>query len=85
MIDYLEKRDDVDAQRLGIIGRSYGGYWAAKMAYVESKRIRAAAQWGGPVHYTFQGPWLERVREDKLYLWPCLDSMVYAPHVKDGD
>jgi esterase FrsA len=83
VIDYLEKRDDVDAKRLGIVGRSYGGYWAGKMAYVESKRIRAAVEWGGPVHYTFQEPWLQHLQEDKLYLWPFLDSMVYAHHVKD--
>jgi dienelactone hydrolase len=83
VIDYLEKRDDVDGERLGIVGRSYGGYWAGKMAYVESKRIRAAVEWGGPVHYTFQEPWLNHLRDDKLYLWPFLDSMVYAHHVKD--
>jgi esterase FrsA len=83
VIDYLEKRDDVDGERLGIVGRSYGGYWAGKMAYVESKRIRAAVEWGGPVHYTFQEPWLNHLRDDKLYLWPFLESMVYAHHVKD--
>ncbi|HXC48912.1 MAG TPA: alpha/beta fold hydrolase [Candidatus Sulfotelmatobacter sp.] len=83
VIDYLEKRNDLDGKRLGIVGRSYGGYWAGKMAYVESKRIRAAVEWGGPVHYTFQEPWLQHLQEDKLYLWPFLDSMVYAHHVKD--
>jgi len=83
IIDYLEKRPDVDASRLGILGRSYGGYWAGKMACVESKRIRAAVEWGGPVHYTFQEPWLQHLQEDKLYLWPFVDSMIYAHHVKD--
>lgn len=83
VIDYLMKRDDLDGERLGIVGRSYGGYWAGKMAYVESKRIRAAVEWGGPIHYTFQEAWLQHLQEDKLYLWPFLDSMVYAHHVKD--
>jgi esterase FrsA len=83
VIDYLKKRDDIDGDRLGIVGRSYGGYWAGKMAYVESKRIRAAVEWGGPVHYTFQEAWLQHLQEDRLYLWPFLDSMVYAHHVKD--
>jgi esterase FrsA len=83
VIDYLEKREDLDGKRLGIVGRSYGGYWAGKMAYVESKRICAAVEWGGPVHYTFQEPWLQHLQEDKLYLWPFLDSMIYAHHVKD--
>ena len=84
-IDYLATRKDVDANRLGILGRSYGGYWAAKMAYVESKRIRAAIQWGGPIHYTFQEPWQQHLKEEKLYLWPFLDSMVYAHHVKNTE
>lgn len=83
VIDYLEKRDDLDAKRLGFVGRSYGGYWAGKMAYVEKKRIRAAVEWGGPIHYTFQEPWLQHLQDDRLYLWPFLDSMVYAHHVKD--
>lgn len=83
IIDYLVKRDDLDGERLGIVGRSYGGYWGGKMAYVESARVRAAVVWGGPIHYTFQEPWLHHLQEDKLYLWPFLDSMVYAHHVKD--
>jgi esterase FrsA len=83
IIDDLVKRDDIDGQRIGIVGRSYGGYWGGKMAYVESKRIRAAVEWGGPIHYTFQEPWLRRLQDDKLYLWPILDSMIYANHVKD--
>jgi len=83
VIDYLFTRNDVDANRLGILGRSYGGYWAAKMAFVENKRIKAAVQWGGPIHYTFQEPWLRHLLEEKLYLWTLPDSMIYAHHVKD--
>jgi esterase FrsA len=85
IMDFLVKRDDLDGDRLGIVGRSYGGYWGGKMAYVESKRIRAAVAWGGPIHYTFQEPWLHHLEEDKLYLWHFLDSMVYAHHVKNVD
>jgi dienelactone hydrolase len=85
IIDYLLKRDDLDGTRLGIIGRSYGGYWGGKMAYVESKRIKAAVQWGGPTHYTFQEAWLQHLKEDKLYLWSLLDSMMYANHVNNFD
>ncbi len=36
------------------MGRSFGGYWAAKMAYVEPKRLRASIVWGGGVHYFFK-------------------------------
>ena len=55
ILDYLVKRDDLDGQRIGIVGRSYGGYWGGKMAYVESKRIRAAVGVGiwyrYPLHF----------------------------------
>ena len=84
-IDYLLTRSDIDGRRLGILGRSYGGYWGAKMAYVESKRLRAAVDWGGPAHHTFQEPWLRQLQHEKTYLWSLLDSMIYASHLKDYD
>jgi len=84
-IDYLLTRDDLDAQRMGFVGRSYGGYWGGKMAYVERKRLRASAQLGGPIHYTFEEPWLRGLQSEKEYFWPLLDSMIYSNHVKDYD
>jgi 2,6-dihydroxypseudooxynicotine hydrolase len=44
-IDYLETREEVDADRIGIVGRSLGGYFAPKAASVEP-RIKALAAWG---------------------------------------
>ncbi|HEV2116570.1 MAG TPA: alpha/beta hydrolase [Terriglobales bacterium] len=85
IIDYLLTRKDVDGTRMGILGRSYGGYWGDKMAYVEGKRLRAAVDWGGPAHYTFQPEWFEHLQQDRLYLWSLLDSMIYAHHVRDLD
>lgn len=84
-IDYLLTRQDLDGQRMGFIGRSYAGYWGAKMAYVESKRLRACVQAGGPIHYTFQEPWLRGLLSEKEYFWSLLDSMIYSNHVKDYD
>ena len=82
-IDFLLTRQDLDARRLGFIGRSYAGYWGAKMAYVEPERIRAAAQLGGPIHFTWQEDWLRGRQTEKTYFWPLLDSMIYSNHVKD--
>ena len=84
-IDFLLTRQDLDAQRLGFIGRSYAGYWGAKMAYVEPKRIRVAAQLGGPIHYTWQKDWLEGRKAEKTYFWSVLDSMIYSNGVKNYD
>ncbi|MBI1992879.1 MAG: alpha/beta hydrolase [Deltaproteobacteria bacterium] len=68
MIDYLEKRPEVDPKRIAILGRSFGGYWAAKMAFVEAKRLRAAVVWGGGVHYFFQENWLRESTNAESYL-----------------
>src|SRR5215471_18761511 len=68
VIDYLQKRPDVDPKRIGMLGRSFGGYWAAKMAYVEAERLRASVVWGGGVHYFFQEDWLRESTNADSYL-----------------
>ena len=57
-IDHLLTRSDVGGTRVGVWGGSYGGYWAAKMAYVEAKRLKGAVFHGGNVHLGFQEKWL---------------------------
>lgn len=68
VIDYLERRTEVDPQRIGMVGRSFGGYWAAKMAFVEAQRLRASVVWGGGVHYFFQDEWLRESTNAESYL-----------------
>ena len=57
-MDYLETRSDIDGRRIACMGGSFGGYWAAKLAHTESKRLRGAVNWGAGVHRTFQEDWL---------------------------
>jgi esterase FrsA len=57
-IDYLETRSNVDGKRIAVMGGSFGGYWAAKIAHVEAKRLKGAVNWGAGVHQTFQEEWL---------------------------
>jgi esterase FrsA len=57
-IDYLVKRPDVDGSRIAVWGGSFGGYWAARMAYAEAKRLKGAVFQGGSVHYGLQRDWL---------------------------
>lgn len=68
VIDYLSMLPEVDAERIGIVGRSFGGYWAAKMAFVEAQRLRASVVWGGGVHYFFQEDWLRHSTNAESYL-----------------
>ena len=46
-IDALERRPDVDAERVGILGVSLGGYYAPRAAAFEP-RVRAAIALAGP-------------------------------------
>jgi pimeloyl-ACP methyl ester carboxylesterase len=57
-MDYLESRRDIDGRRIACMGASFGGYWAAKLAHTEAKRLRGAVNWGAGVHRTFQEEWL---------------------------
>ncbi|HUC98405.1 MAG TPA: alpha/beta fold hydrolase [Candidatus Polarisedimenticolaceae bacterium] len=57
-IDCLETRDDIDGKRVAVMGGSFGGYWAAKLAHTEATRLRGAVNWGAGVHRTFQEEWL---------------------------
>ena len=68
VLDYLEERPEADAKRIGMVGRSFGGYWAAKMAFVEAQRLRASVVWGGGVHYFFQEVWLRESTNAESYL-----------------
>jgi 2,6-dihydroxypseudooxynicotine hydrolase len=45
IVDHLEEIDAVDSQRLGVLGRSLGGYYAVRAAACEP-RLRACVAWG---------------------------------------
>ena len=64
-IDHLLARPDIDATRLGAWGGSYGGYWAAKLAHVEAKRLKGAVFHGGNAHHGFQPQWLRPALTEK--------------------
>lgn len=49
-MDYLEARADVDAQRVGIIALSLGGYYAPRAAAFE-KRFACCVAWGAIFDY----------------------------------
>jgi esterase FrsA len=86
-IDYLTQRSDVDGTRMAVVGGSFGGYWAAKVAYVEHGRLRGAVDWGGGVHRTFQEEWLrpaltERASQYLLGPTSLLEARAYMFRAK---
>ena len=46
VFDWLDAQPDLDPDRSAVIGGSFGGYWAMKLAYTHRDRIRAAGQLG---------------------------------------
>lgn len=44
-IDYVEKRPEIDKNRIGLVGRSLGGYYGPKSAATDD-RIKALVCWG---------------------------------------
>ncbi len=86
-LDYLEGRSDIDGKRIAVMGGSFGGYWAAKVAHVEAKRLRGAVNWGAGVHLTFQEEWLRpalTVAASQYLMGPAslLDARSYIFRVK---
>jgi esterase FrsA len=63
----------VDATRIVVQGRSWSGYWAAKLAIVERDRLRGAVVHGGPIHHYFQPQWLSGSLQTGEYLYDYLE------------
>jgi dienelactone hydrolase len=59
-IDYLEKRGDVNKDRIGVMGISLGGYFAPRAAAFE-KRFKACVAWGA--QYDYHAVWKSRVEK----------------------
>jgi acetyl esterase/lipase len=73
-LDYLIKRPEVDADRIAVVGASFGGYWATKLAYLEPDRLRGVVNWGGGIHYFFQPEWQEKSRHAESYLFDLIEA-----------
>jgi hypothetical protein len=55
-------------------GRSWSGYWAAKLAVAERERLCGAVVHGGPIHHYFEPDWLARSLATDEYLYDYLDA-----------
>ena len=57
-MDYLEKREDVDAKKVGVVAISLGGYYAPRMASMEP-RFAACVAWGAI--WDYYATWKKRI------------------------
>ena len=67
VLDHLERCPEIDAARIGIIGRSTGGYYAPKIAALD-RRIKAAVSWGAMYHLRNLAKIPEVTREGFVYV-----------------
>jgi esterase FrsA len=58
----------LDGERVVIVGASFGGYWATKLAHSHRQYLRGAVSWGGGAHYMYQRAWVEKSRHSDTYL-----------------
>ncbi|MHA3022342.1 alpha/beta hydrolase family protein [Mycobacterium sp. BMJ-28] len=54
VIDHLAADERLDAQRIAMVGVSFGGYWTARTA-ATSDRLACAIACGAPTHRSFHG------------------------------
>jgi acetyl esterase/lipase len=73
VFDWIE-RSDLDDRRVAVMGASFGGYWATKLAHTHRDRLVAAVNWAGGVHNTFQPAWQRRSREASSYLMDLMPA-----------
>ena len=71
-IDWLEKRKDVDAKRIGIVGSSLGGYYVARAAAYEP-RLKATVAWGAI--YDYHRVWVRRMQGNGIIAAPRFQLM----------
>src|SRR5262245_47615607 len=71
-LDYLAARPEIDARSMVVQGRSWSGYWAAKLAVTQRERLRGAVVHGGPIHRYFEPGWLQASLATGEYLYDYL-------------
>lgn len=74
VFDWAAAQADLNGAKVGLLGRSFGGYWATKLAHVVPDRIAAAVNWGGGAHFMFQREWIQRSRHPDSYLMELVET-----------
>ena len=74
VIEWARAHAELDGERIGLIGRSFGGHWATKLAHLMPEKLRCAVNWGGGVHYMFQRDWVEQSRYPDSYLMELVET-----------
>jgi esterase/lipase len=77
ILDYLQKRPEVDAKRILAHGVSFGGYWATKIAITEQPRLLGVVAQSPPVDIFFSDKFLrEGTLGNREYLFDLAPAFI---------
>jgi esterase FrsA len=85
VLDYLATRSEIDKNRILVHGQSFGGYWAAKLAYTEAGRLAGAVVQSPPIHRTFQPDFFRGRMYTREYLFDYLPASLFVYGMKSAD
>jgi esterase FrsA len=85
VLDYLATRNDIDKNRIVVHGQSFGGYWAAKLAHTEAKRLAGAVAQSPPIHKTFQADFFRGRMYTREYLFDLLPASLFVYGKRSAD
>jgi|NOAtaT_7_FD_contig_31_2358700_length_1735_multi_4_in_0_out_0_1 esterase FrsA len=84
LIDYLGSRVDMNADKAGVIGVSFGGNAAVKLAHTRPDLVKAAINFCGPVHTAFQTE-VDDVQEIGVMYRKTLLDRIAMPDATDAE
>ncbi|MFC3683004.1 alpha/beta hydrolase family protein [Hydrogenophaga luteola] len=73
-LQWIAAQPDLDGARPAVLGRSFGGYWATKLAHLLPDALAGAVNWGGGVHHMFQPSWVQASRYPDSYLMELVET-----------
>jgi 2,6-dihydroxypseudooxynicotine hydrolase len=82
VLDWLEQRPEIDPNRIGIIGRSLGGFYAVHTAAHEP-RLKACVCWGVLFDLSYYNTMAEPSRRGFAYVAGYDDHVGAAPYLKE--
>lgn len=85
VMDWVRSRSDWQGEKVGLLGRSFGGYWATKLAHLLPDRISGAVNWGGGAHHMFQPGWIAASRYPDSYLMELVETRSLMLGAKNDD
>lgn len=74
VFDWIQQHPEFQSVRVGCLGRSFGGYWATKLAHTMYGRLAGCVNWGGGAHYMFQPEWVAASRYPDSYLMELVET-----------